>query len=94
MSTIQTNLILHALSSAKPSFLRGIYDATMPRWEHSVLLSASCYPARSNMTEISPHLWLSGFLTMLMVLIFIAWILAQIVRSMAEPGTDEHKIVK
>jgi hypothetical protein len=46
------------------------------------------------MTEISPHLWLSGFLTMLMVLIFIAWILAQIVRSMAEPGTDEHKIVK
>lgn len=46
------------------------------------------------MTEISPYLWLAGFLTMLMVLIFIAWILAQLVLSKAEPGTDEHKIVK
>lgn len=44
--------------------------------------------------EISPYLWLAGFLTMLMVLIFIAWILAQLVLSKAEPGTDEHKIVK
>lgn len=46
------------------------------------------------MHEISPYIWLAGFLAMLMVLVFIAWVLAQLVLSKAEPDTDEYKIVK
>lgn len=45
-------------------------------------------------TPVSPYLWLAGFVVLLMVLIFIAWILAELVLPRLEPGTDDHKIVK
>lgn len=43
--------------------------------------------------EISGHLLLLGLVILLLALLFIAWLLANLVLSRLEPGSDNHRIV-
>jgi len=43
--------------------------------------------------NIAPEFWLLGLVILLMALLFIAWLLANLVLSRLEPGSDNHRIV-